>query len=314
MKLVILDAKTLGDDIDLSPLKHFGELKIYPKTLPNETLERIQEVDIIITNKVVLDSQTLHSCPNLKLICITATGVNNVDLEVAKELGIEVKNVAGYSTTSVTQHTFAMLFYLLEQLRYYDEFVKNGKWSKGGLFTNLERPFYEIKGKEWGIIGLGTIGLEVAKVATSFGANVSYYSTAKTPHSKIYPHKELRELLKSSQIVSIHAPLNQNTKNLIGTKELELLPPKAIILNLGRGGIIDEEALAKELDNKDIYCGLDVTSTEPISQDSPLLKLKHSKRLLITPHIAWTSKEAREILLDGVIKNIEEFLGKKIDA
>ncbi len=309
MKLVVLDAQTLGDDLDLSPLKEFGELEIYQTTTPNQRTQRIQGANIVITNKVILDREILNKAKDLKLICITATGVNNVDLEVAKELNIEVKNVAGYSTDSVTQHTFAMLFYLLEQLNYYDDFVKSKAWSNSGLFTHLGRPFYEIKGKEWGIIGLGSIGEEVAKIASSFGAKVSYYATSGVPHSTIYPHKELKELLKSSHIISIHAPLNKKTLRLLAEEELALIQDRAILLNLGRGGIIDEEALANELERRELYCGLDVTKKEPIAQDSPLLNLSHPKRLLITPHIAWTSKEARERLLEGVIDNIKEFLG-----
>jgi len=308
MKLVLLDAKTLGDDLDLTPLERFGKLVIYPTTSKDETLERIRDADIVITNKVILNRETLMMAPKLKLICITATGMNNIDLKASKELKIEVKNVANYSTSSVAQHTFAMLFYLLEQLNYYDEFVKSSKWAKSKLFTNLDRPFSEIENKKWGIIGLGAIGQKVASLATSFGANVSYYSTSKNPHSDTYPHKDLKELLSSSDIISIHAPLNENTKDLISKEELSLLKERAILINVGRGGIIDEEALAKALDEREFYAGLDVTSIEPLPIDSPLLNIKHKDRLLITPHIAWTSIEARRRLLDGVVRNIKEFL------
>lgn len=308
MKLVLLDAKTLGDDLDLTPLKRFGELVIYPTTSKDEILERIRDADIVITNKVILNRETLMMAPKLKLICITATGMNNIDLKASKGMGIEVKNVANYSTSSVAQHTFAILFYLLEQLNYYDEFVKSGKWAKSKLFTNLDRPFSEIENKKWGIIGLGAIGQKVASLATSFGANVSYYSTSKNPHSDTYPHKDLKELLSSSDIISIHAPLNENTKDLISKEELSLLKERAILINVGRGGIVDEEALAKALDEREFYAGLDVTSIEPLPADSPLLNIKYKDRLLITPHIAWTSIEARRRLLDGVVRNIKEFL------
>jgi len=307
MNLVLLDAETLGEDLDLSPLERFGELRVYPRTLPEETPERIQDAEIIITNKVILDRETLVAAPRLKLICIAATGMNNVDLQAAKELGIAVKNVAGYSTPSVVQHTFAMLFYLEEQLGYYDRFTKEGSWSRGGLFTHLGRPFREIAGKRWGIIGLGTIGREVARVATAFGAEVSYYATSGTPHSEEYPHKSLHELLAESEIVTIHAPLNERTQRLIGPEELALFKERAILLNLGRGGIIDEAALAAELERRELYAGLDVTEREPLSEDSPLLRLSHPERLLITPHIAWASLEARERLLQGIVKNIEEY-------
>jgi len=308
MNLVLLDAETLGNDLDLSPLERFGELTVYPRTLPGETSERIRNAEVVITNKVVLDRETLMMAPKLKLVCIAATGMNNVDLKAARGMGIAVKNVAGYSTPSVVQHTFALLLYLNEQLSYYDMFVKEGSWSRGGLFTHLGRPFHEITGKNWGIIGLGTIGQEVAAVATAFGAEVSYYATSGTPHSDSYAHKELRQLLAESNIISIHAPLNERTRGLIGAEELALMKEKAILLNLGRGGIVDEAALAGELERREIYAGLDVTETEPLPENSPLLKLSHPERLLITPHIAWASIEARQRLLQGIVRNIEEFL------
>ena len=308
MKLVLLDAETLGEDLDLSSLERFGELVVYPRTAPDETLQRIDDAEIVITNKVVLDREILRAAPKLKLICIAATGMNNVDLKAAEELGITVRNVAGYSTPSVVQHTFAMLLYLNEQLAYYDRFVKEGSWSHGGLFTHLGRPFSEIAGKRWGIIGMGTIGSEVARIARAFDADVVYYPTSGIAHEDAYPALELEELLRGSHIVSIHAPLNERTQGLLGAKELALLSEKAILLNLGRGGIVDETALAQELDRRELYAGLDVTEQEPLPEDSPLLKLRHPERLLITPHIAWASIEARERLLQGIVKNIEEFV------
>jgi len=311
MNLVLLDAETLGEDLDLSPLERFGALTVYPRTAPEETSERIRNAEIVITNKVVLDRETLMMASKLKLICIAATGMNNVDLDAAKGMGIAVKNVAGYSTPSVVQHTFAMLFYLREQLAYYDRFVKEGSWSRGGLFTHLGRPFSEIAGKRWGIVGLGTIGTEVAKIAEAFGAEVSYYATSGTPHSERWPHKELETLLRESDIVSIHAPLNKRTRNLIGADKLRLLPDGAILLNLGRGGIVNETALAAELSRRKLYAGLDVTESEPIPENSPLLKLRYPERLLITPHIAWASIEARQRLLEGILSNIVRFIKKR---
>jgi glycerate dehydrogenase len=203
-----------------------------------------------------------------------------------------------------------MLFYLLEQLKYYDEFVKSSSWSRGKIFTNLDRKFYEIRGKKWGIIGLGTIGQEVANVALAFGAKVSYYSTTGKNSNNRFERLELEELLKSSDIISIHAPLNETTKNLIGENELKLIKDRAVLLNLGRGGIVDERALAKEIDRRDIFIGLDVTEKEPLDENSPLLRVKNSDNLLITPHIAWASREARERLIEGIAKNIEEFIKK----
>ncbi len=310
MKIVLLDADTLGDDISLEPIKRLGELEIYSRTLPEEIKKRVAKADIIITNKVVINREIMQNAPELKLISVAATGVNNVDLESAKEFNIEVKNVTGYSTSSVVQHTFAMLFYLIESSSYYDSYVKSKEWSEDGLFTHLKRPFFEIMGKSWGIIGLGTIGKEVARVASSFGAKVSYYSTNQTPHSEKYPHKSLEELLRSSDIISIHSPLNEKTANLIGERKLNLLKDRAVLLNLGRGGIVDEVALAKKIDSSNILVGVDVTSKEPLPADSPLLNLNNKEQLFITPHIAWASIEARERLIAGVAKGIEEFLAK----
>ncbi len=311
MKIVFLDAKTLGDDISLRCFKGFGEIEVYQTTLPNEVVDRIKDADVIVTNKVVIDKSVMINAKRLKCICVAATGMNNIDLDAAKELNIDVKNVKAYSTNSVIQHTFAMLFYLLEQLRYYDDYVKSLKWSESSLFTSLDRKFWEINGKNWGIIGLGTIGKGVAKIALAFGANIFYYSTSKKNKNSNYPHLDLDELLQKSHIISIHAPLTKETENLITKRELELMKDRAILLNLGRGKIINEEDLAQVIDKKEIYVGLDVLEKEPPSKDNPLLHIKYKDRLLITPHIAWTSKEAREKLIEGICNNIKEFLEKR---
>ena len=312
MKLVILDAKTLGNDIDLSGFSQFGEVEIFQTTKPEETLERVKDKDIVITNKVIIDKNIIDNAPNLKLICVAATGVNNIDIKYAKQRGIQVRNVAGYSTESVVQHTFAMLFYLLENLRYYDDYVKSGEYAKSDIFTHLGKPFWEVRGKTWGIIGLGTIGRRVADVASSFGANIIYYSTSGVERKEKYPRVSLEELLKTSDIVSIHAPLNEKTKGLIGYEQIKLMKPTAYLLNLGRGGIVIEEDLAKALDENLIAgAGLDVLEKEPIAEDNPLLKIKNKEKLFITPHIAWTSIEARKTLINEIIENIKAFLEGK---
>lgn len=307
-KIIILDAKTLGEDLDLTPLAHFGEVTRYQTTTPKETLGRIQTADIIITNKVIITAQMMEESPKLKLICIAATGMNNVDLDAAKTMGIAVKNVAGYSTDSVVQHTFTMALHLIGRMKYYASTATSGAWSNAQLFTDVSQPFFEISGKKWGIIGLGEIGREVAKVATAFGAKVQYYSTSQNNLEQEYPHLSLDTLLKDSDILSIHAPLNRQTDNLIDSTELKLLKNRAVLLNLGRGGIVNEEALAKELDTREIYAGLDVLVREPIALDNPLMKILHHERLLITPHIAWASVEARQRLLKAIADNIEAFL------
>ena len=308
-RIAVLDASTLGDDVELEGLARFGELEIFSITRPEERLKNIGDAEIVVTNKVVIDEDVMEKCPNLKLVCVAATGTNNVDLEAARKRNIAVCNVPGYSTYSVVQHTFAMCFYLLEQLRYYDEYVKSGKYAESPIFTNIEKPFWEIRGKRWGIIGLGTIGHEVAKVAEAFGCEVIYFSTTGIERPEPYPRVSLEELMSTSDVVSIHAPLNERTRGLINYQMLKLMKPTAIILNLGRGGIIVEEDLAKALDEvRPFAAGLDVLEKEPIDKDNPLLKVKRKEALLITPHIAWASVEARKRLVREIELNIEAFL------
>ena len=311
MTIVLLDAKTLGDDLDFSVFETLGTFISYETTEEKQTLERIIDADIVITNKVVISANILSETKKLKLICIAATGMNNVDLKAAKFQNIEVRNVAGYSTKSVVQHTFAMTLYLLEKMAYYDKVVKDNTWSASGLFTDVSQPFYEISGKKWGIIGMGNIGQNVADIATAFGAEVSYYSTSGENLHHAYTHQSLEFIMKDCDIISIHAPLNDKTFGLINENNLPYLKERAILLNLGRGGIVNETDLAFELDRRKIYAGLDVLETEPISSISPLNEVKHKERLLITPHIAWTSIEARKKLLTGIIKNINTFLESK---
>lgn len=305
MKIVILDALTFGD-ADLGEFKSLGEVEIYETTTPKQTLSRITNATVIVTNKVVIDDELMSKSPDLKLICVAATGMNNIDLEAASSRGIEVKNVAGYSTDSVVQHTFSILFYLLGSSRYYDEYVKDGSYAKSPIFTHLAKPYFELKGKKWGIIGLGSIGRGVATIASAFGAKVSYHSTSGKNITKEYPHLDLQTLLKSCDIISIHAPLNEQTKDLLSEKELRECKDGAIILNLGRGGIIDEDAMAKVVDERELCFGLDVLESEPMRKDHPLLSVKNQERLYITPHIAWASNEAREKLIELVIKNIKD--------
>jgi len=307
MKVVILDALTFGET-PLGAFEQFGDVEIFQTTSADETLKRIQNADVIVTNKVVITGEHMLTCKDLKLICIAATGMNNVDLEVAKEHNIEVKNVAGYSTDSVIQHTFSMLFYLIDHSRYYDEYVKDGSWQKSPVFTNVSQPFFEVKNKKWGIIGLGEIGKGVGNIAKAFGAEVSYYSTSGRNRSEDFQRKNLDILLQESDIISIHAPLNEATFNLLEYEKLLTCKEGAIILNLGRGGIINEKDVAKIVDEKELYFGLDVLEEEPMRENHPLLHVKHLERLYITPHIAWTSVEAREKLIALTVKNIREII------
>ncbi len=305
MKIAILDALTFGDT-DLSGFDQLGDVVIHQTTSPDQTAQRITDANVIVTNKVVITDELMDNAKDLKLICIAATGMNNVNLEAAKTRGIEVKNVAGYSTDSVIQHTFSMLFYLVGHSRYYDEYVKDGSYSRSAIFTDITKPFFEIKNKKWGIVGLGTIGRGVADVAKTFGADVSYYSTSGKNTDPTYKQSDLDTLLKESDIISIHAPLNDQTNNLLDYEQLLTCKDKAIILNLGRGGIVNEEAIAKIVDERDIYFGLDVLTKEPMVQNHPLLSVKNKENLYITPHIAWASAEARDTLIGCIIDNIRD--------
>ncbi|MFA6309657.1 MAG: D-2-hydroxyacid dehydrogenase [Clostridia bacterium] len=312
MKVCILDSKTLGNDVDLSVFEKYGDVNIYKTTKPSEVIERIRNCEIVLVNKVRLNESNLDDASLIKLICLTSTGTNNVNLEYAKAKGIAVTNVAGYSTKSVAQHTFAMLFYILEHLKYYDEYVKTKKYSKSDIFTNLDKSFSEINGKTWGIIGLGSIGATVAKIAESFGCNVMYFSTSGKNDNTKYKRVSLDYLLKQSDIVSIHAPLNSQTTNLIDGNELNKMKESAVLLNLGRGGIVNEESLANALDeNRIAGACLDVLVNEPIEKKNPLLKINEPDRLLITPHIAWGSIEARQRLIDELMMNIDAFIEGK---
>ena len=304
MKIVLLDALTFGET-DLSAFDELGEVVVYQTTSPEQTQDRITKADVIVTNKVVINKSHILACGNLKLICIAATGMNNVDLACAKENNIEVKNVAGYSTDSVIQHTFSMLFYLMGHSRYYDEVVKDGTYSRGAIFTDVSKPFFEIKGKKWGVIGLGAIGRGVANIAKSFGAEVFYYSTSGVNRTDDFQRQNLDEMLKSCDIITIHAPLNEKTTNLLDYEQLLTCKDGTIVLNLGRGGIINEKAVAKIIDEKNIYFGLDVLTKEPMIENHPLLNVKNKENLYITPHIAWTSVEARDKLIASVVENIK---------
>lgn len=307
MKLVCLDAKTLGLDIDLNLFQKYGEFIAYDYTSNDETIEKLKDVDIVITNKVLITDEVMAKTP-IKLVCLTATGMNNVDLEAAKRRGVVVKNVANYSTNSVAQLTFAGLLYMVNKMKYYDNYVKEGKWAKSEIFTNLNEIITEISGKKFGIIGLGDIGKKVAQIAEAFGSNVCYYSTSGKNNNSYFKQVSFEELLTTCDIISIHAPLNDKTKNLIKATELAKLKENAIIMNFGRGGIINEADLAKAIDNSNLRAVIDVLEDEPMKKDHPFLKITKKENILITPHIAWGSEEARKILIDKVCQNIENFI------
>lgn len=309
MKIVFLDAATMGD-VSFAPISALGELECYQTSSREESLERVKDAEILIINKILVDKELIDAAPSLRLICEAATGVNNIDLEYAASKGIPVRNAVGYSTDSVVQMTFMMILSLVGKCRYFDDFVKSGEYSRSGLFTNVDRMFFELRGKRLGIIGLGNIGGRVAMVGEAFGMAVSYFSTSGTSHSKDYPSVSLDTLMSESDIISIHAPYNQRTAGLIGETELRMMKPSAYIVNMGRGGIVDEAALAKAIDEGRIAgAGVDVFTAEPLPSDNPLMNVRNLDRLILTPHIGWASAEARQRLVQMIAGNISSIPG-----
>ena len=304
MKIAFLDAATMGD-VSFEPFRRLGELTVYQTSTPEEARERVKDVEVLLINKVLVDRQLIDSAPSLKLICIAATGVNNIDVEYAASKGIPVRNAVGYSTDSVAQTTFMHLLSLIGGGAYFDQSVKSGNYSRSGMFTDPNWNWWELAGKTIGIIGMGNIGRKVAQIAEAFGMKVCYFSTSGTGHCKEYPCLPLEELLNISDVVSIHAPLNERTKDLIGREQLAMMRPTAYLLNAGRGASVVEEDLAEAVDNGVIAgAGVDVFVSEPIPEDHPYLKMKHPERMRLSPHIAWASVEARERLIEIMAANI----------
>lgn len=306
MKIVFLDADTIGSDISLAPIESKGELVLYSRTPQELVDERIAGFDVVITNKVQIRKSHIDKASSLKLVCVAATGTNNVDVEYAESKGIPVRNVAGYSTESVSQVTFMHILNLVGKGIYFDNYIKSGEYTRQGLFTDVSNPFFELKGKTLGIIAMGNIGSRVAQIATVFGMNVVYYSTSGTSHCADYPSLPLDELLAMSDVVSVHAPLNPRTANLITYDKMKLMKPQAYLVNMGRGGIVNEKDLVEAL-NDGVIAGaaLDVFEKEPIGENHPYLRdLNDSSKLIVSPHIAWASREARKLLIEKLANNI----------
>ncbi|MBP3496684.1 MAG: hydroxyacid dehydrogenase [Alistipes sp.] len=306
-KIVFLDEYSLGG-YDLSAIKSLGEYTGYDRTTADQTLERCKGATVVITNKVYISRETMQQLPDLKMIAIAATGMNNVDLEAAAELGIVVKNVSGYSTYSVAEATLGAALSLLRNSSYYDNYFKSGSYAATDDIFHFGRPISLLRGKNWGIIGLGAIGHQVAHLADAFGCNIAYSSTSGVTRKERYPRKELNELLQWADVISVHSPLNAKTAGLIGKDELAQMKSTAIIINVARGGIIDEAALADAL-NSHIIAGaaLDVFSSEPL-HSSPLYELNDPYTLLASPHTAWAADDAVKLLIDGIAANIKNFL------
>ena len=308
MKIVLLDADTIGKDIDYSKFERLGTVVKYGYSEDTEISQRVSDADVVIVNKVQINEKTIGEAKNLKLVCVSATGTNNLDKDFLARRGIEWRNVAGYSTENVTQHTFALLFYLMEKLSYYDEYVKSEKYIADRLFTHFTNVYHELAGKTWGIIGMGSIGRRAADVAKAFGCNVIYYSTTGKNNQPNYKRVDFETLLSESDVISVHAPLTNETEGLINAEAFAKMKNSVIFINVGRGPIVDEQALADALDKDQIAAaGLDVLCEEPMSAENPLKNIKDSTRLIITPHIAWASIEARERLMEIIYGQIKEF-------
>lgn len=309
MKIVFLETACLGGGMNYDVFTDFGEVVKYDHSPLEEAPKRIEDADIIVLNKIPMNESTLKNAKNLKLICITATGTNIVDFLYTNSRGITVANVKGYSTQTVAQHTFALYFSLAEQIAYYDNCVKSKQYSESEMFVHYGPEFHDLCGQTWGIVGLGDIGKQVAKIAEVFGCNVQYYSTTGKNNNAEYKQVLLDELLATSDIISVHAPLNEVTQDLFSEEEFKKMKKNAVILNLGRGPIINENALASAINEGEITgAALDVFTVEPLPADSPLLSVKEKERLILTPHIAWASVEARTRLVNEVYLNMKAFL------
>ena len=312
MKLVILERNSLGTDIDVSCFERFGDVMVYGNTVRHQVAERVKDAEIIMSNKAPLVEETLKDAASVKLICLFATGYDCVDLEYCRSRGIKVANVVDYCTDAVSQHTFAMLFYLLEHLRHYDEYVKSGAYGAQDRFSNFDLPFTELTGKTWGIVGMGHIGRKVAAIAQAFGCRVIFYSASGKSTCTDYERVDLDTLLASSDVLSLHCPLSERTRGLSDKKALEKMKRTAILLNVARGPVINNSDLYWALQNEEIAgAGLDVLEKEPITSDNLLGRIQDSNRLLITPHMAWATTEARTRIVEEVCRNVEAYLQGK---
>lgn len=308
MKLVVLERNSVGTDIDVSGFEKFGQVTYYANTLADNTVERVKDADIIIANKVPLNESTLKDAPNVKLICLFATGFDNVDVEYCKNRGIKVANVTNYCTPAVAQHTLLLAMALSEKLAFYDDYVKSGTYSAQERFSNFDKPFGELEGKTWGIVGMGSIGHKVAALAEAFGCQVIFYSASGRSTCTEYERVEFDDLLGRSDILSLHCPLSDRTRNLIDKEAFRKMKKSAILVNVARGPVVNGQDLYDALMAGEIAAaGLDVLEKEPMEKDNPLGKIKDSTKLIITPHMSWASTEARARLVGEVVKNIQAF-------
>lgn len=309
MKLVILERDSAGTDIDVSCFEQFGTVACYANTTTAQVAERIKDADIIISNKAPMNQSTLADAPNVKLICLLATGYDCVDLTYCKSRGIKVANVVNYCTPAVAQHTLLLALMLSGKTAFYDQYVKSGAYSAQERFSNFDRTFHDLEGMTWGIIGMGTIGRKVASLADAFGCKVQFYSASGNSTCKDYPRVGLDTLLCTSDIVSLHCPLTDRTRSLIDKHAFEKMKPTAILINVARGPIVNTQDLYEALTTgKIMAAGLDVLEKEPMAHNNPLSQIQDSTKLIITPHMSWASVESRTRLIAEVAKNIQAFL------
>lgn len=305
MRIVVADTDSIGSDMDYSIYDELGEVIYYEDKVTEENArERLAGAQILMINKSQITDKLLDDAPDLELICEFATGFDNANIPACDRHGVKVANVVNYSTASVAQHTFAMLFYLMENLHHYDEFVKRGDYAAQSHFCCLDIPFEELDGKTYGIVGMGNIGRKVAQIATAYGAKVIFYASSGHSDCTDYEQVSFDELLLRSDVISLHCPLSDRTRNLFKKEAFDKMKKTAILINVARGAVVSEQDLADALlQGKIRAAGLDVLNPEPMAKDSPLLKIQDSGKLIVTPHLAWASTEARTRCLEEVKKN-----------
>lgn len=309
MKIAVLERDSVGTDVDVRCFEKFGEVTYYGNTVAATVAERVKDAEVIIANKAPLNEVTLKDATHVKLICLFATGYDNVDLVYCKSRGIKVANVVNYCSTTVAQHTLLLALALSEKLFFYDDYVKSGTYGAQERFSNFDRPFMELAGKTWGIIGMGSIGHKVASLAEAFGCKVIFYSASGKSTCTEYKRVEFDTLLRESDILSLHCPLSDRTKGLINKEAFSKMKETAVLVNVARGPVVNTQDLYDALvEGKIAAAGLDVLEQEPITKDNPLGQIKDSTKLIITPHMSWASKEARTRLVGEVAKNIQAFL------
>ena len=310
MKITVLDAKTLGEDLDLSPLSAVGETEIYQNTAPALVAERIADSEVVIINKVKLNESNLSSANKLRLICIAATGYDNIDVTYCKKAGIAVCNVVGYSTDSVAQITVATVLSLACHLKEHTASVSSGEYTRSGVANKLTPVYHELAGKTWGIIGYGNIGRKVGEIAKAFGCNVIANRQRATDEGECV---SLETLCKESDVITIHTPLNDSTRGLVSKEMIALMKSDVIIVNTARGAVTDEAELAHAVKAGRIGAlGSDVYSVEPFGEEHPFYEIKELPNVCFTPHMAWGAYEARKRCLEDIIKNIKAFYSGEI--